>query len=153
VSWHRAARVSCITWAAASDFVWAAEIDWRYRQCSNCFVHVRRASAWISTAMVAIAVALAVPVAQLRTVSIVAWCCCPDPSNCHCPDHEPDSSTQPSVRACHNTQQVMVAPEAPAFAAPAVAAAPAPAVAAAVIDPALAAPHPAPPLPRPDAPS
>ena len=119
----------------------------------ECTVLVRRAIAWISTAMVAIAVAIVVPVSQLHTVSIVKSCCCPDPSNCHCPDHKPDGSTQPSLRACHNTERVMVAPEAPVFAPPAAAPAPAPAIAAAVIDPAIPAPHRAPPPQRPDAPS
>ena len=107
----------------------------------------------ISTVVVAIVVALAVPVSQLRTISIVKTCCCPDPAHCHCPDQNADSSPQPSLRACHNTEQVIVAPELPAFRAPALASAIAPAVALVAIARAIPGPHPAPPPPRPDAPS
>ena len=124
-----------------------------HRQCSNQCVRARRFAARIATVVVAIFVGLAVPVSQLRTVGIAKVCCCPDPTNCHCPDHKTDPSSQPSMRACHNTQQVMVAPEAPAFHAAAVAVAPvATAAAIAVVHP-IPAPHPAPPPVRPDAPS
>lgn len=114
---------------------------------------VRRAVARISTVVVAILVALAVPVSQLRTVSIVKTCCCPDPSNCHCPDHKADSPQQSSMRACHNSEHAIVAPELPVFPAPVIAIAQAPAVVVAVVAPMLAAPHAAPPPTRPDAPS
>lgn len=107
----------------------------------------------VSTVVVAILVALAVPVTQLRTVMIVKACCCPDPSNCHCPDHKADPSQQPSMRACHNTERAIVAPELPAFRAPPVAVALAPAVATAPAASPIPAPHPAPPPTRPDAPS
>jgi hypothetical protein len=107
----------------------------------------------ISTIVVAIAVALAVPVSQLRTISIVKACCCPDPANCHCPDHEKDSSSQPSLRACHNTELAVMAPQLPAFTAPIAAVAAAPATAIIAADPAIPDPHPAPPPTRPDAPS
>jgi hypothetical protein len=116
-------------------------------------VIVRRALAGASTIVVAILVALAVPVSQLRTISIIKTCCCPDPSDCHCPDHKADPSQQPSMRACHNTERAIVAPELPAFRAPAITIAQAPAVAAARVAPPIAAPHPAPPPTRPDAPS
>ena len=114
---------------------------------------VRRVTAWVSTVAVAIVVALALPVSQLRTMAIIKACCCPDPTNCHCPDHKADPSEQPSMRACHNTERVVIAPELPAFRAPAVAAtSPSPAAVLA-IDPAIPAPHPAPPPNRPAAPS
>jgi hypothetical protein len=116
-------------------------------------VFLRRATAWISTVVVAIVVALAVPVSQLRTISIIKTCCCPDPTNCHCPDHKADESSQPSIRACHNSERVVVAPELPAFRAPVAAIAVVPATAIIAIDPAIPAPHPAPPPIRPDAPS
>jgi hypothetical protein len=115
-------------------------------------VIVRRAAARISTIVVAIIVALAVPVSQLRTVMIVKACCCPDPTNCHCPDHKTDPSSHPSLRECHNTERAIVAPEAPSFAAPAIAI-DAPVVAIAAPPHAIPAPHPAPPPTRPDAPS
>jgi len=116
-------------------------------------VFIRRAAAWISTVVVAVVVALAVPVSQLRTISVVKTCCCPDPMHCHCPDHQADSSSQPSIRACHRTEQIAVAPELPAFRTPAVAVAAVPAVAIVVLDHVIPAPHPAPPPTRPDAPS
>lgn len=103
--------------------------------------------------MVAIVVAFAVPVAQLRVISVVKTCCCPDPDRCHCPDHKSDPSSQPSMRPCHNAERAFVAPELPTFRPPAVAVVPAPAVAIIAVDPAIPAPHPAPPPDRPDAPS
>jgi hypothetical protein len=103
--------------------------------------------------VVAIVVALAVPVSQLRTVSVIKTCCCPDPANCHCPDHTPDSPTQPSMRACHNSERAIVAPELSAFHAPAVAIVATPALVVIALDHAIASPHRAPPPTRPDAPS
>jgi hypothetical protein len=103
--------------------------------------------------MVALVVALSVPISQLRTISIVTECCCPDPTFCHCPDHEPSHGPQPSMRACHRTQHETVAPTLPAFTAPALTALAAPQRALPAPQLALAAPH-APPSPaRPDAPS
>ena len=112
---------------------------------------IRRAAARGSTSVVAIIVALAVPVSQLRTITIIKSCCCPDPSNCHCPDHKADPSQQPSMRACHNSERAIVAPELPAFRPPSIAVAQAPAIAAAPPVPPIAAPHPAPTPTRPDA--
>jgi hypothetical protein len=129
------------------------DVDTSGRRCSNRQVTVRRVAARISTLLVAIAVAFAVPVSQLRTVTIIKACCCPDPSDCHCPDHKADPSQQPSMRACHNTERAIVAPEAPAFAPPVVAVAAALAVPAPAPDLGIPAPHPAPPPTRPDAPS
>lgn len=103
--------------------------------------------------MVAIAVALSVPISQLRTVSVIKACCCPDPTNCHCPDHEKDSPSQPSMRSCHNTEDTVIAPQLPAFTAPVVAVAAVPVMVVAATDPARSDPHPAPPPNRPDAPS
>ncbi len=116
-------------------------------------VGVRRAAACIATFVVAIVVALAVPVSQLRTVSVILSCCCPDPASCHCPDHNDDVPAQPEMRACHNTQQSVVAPQLPAFHAPAFALTAAPARVVVALDHAVPAPHPAPPPARPDAPS
>jgi hypothetical protein len=114
---------------------------------------VQRAATWIATAMVAMVVALAVPVSQLRTISIIKTCCCPDPDDCHCPDHKSDQSSQPSMRACHNTERTVVAPQLPAFPAPVIAEAPVPALIAVTLDRSIPAPHQAPPPARPDAPS
>jgi hypothetical protein len=123
------------------------------RSVSNAVVLVRRAAVWLSTVGVALIVALAMPVSQLRTISVVKTCCCPDPSNCHCPDHDGDTSSQPSMRACHNSEQAFVAPAFPAFDAAVVAVAAAPALPAIAVAHSLLAPHPAPPPTRPDAPS
>ena len=114
---------------------------------------MRCIAARISTIVVAIVVALAVPVSQLRTIAIVKSCCCPDPTNCHCPDHKTDSPQQPSMRACHNSERAIVAPQLPSFAPPAIAFALAPAVAIAPVAHAYPAPHAAPPPTRPAAPS
>ena len=69
------------------------------------------------------------------------------------PDHNPDESTQPSMRACHKTQQQFVAPVLPAFIPPVID------IVAALepvaFEPAFTYgdPHPAPAPRRPDAPS
>lgn len=106
-----------------------------------------------STLVVAIVLAICVPVSQLPTVAAQTECCCPDPDQCKCPDHKPDEGTQPTMRACHKTQLDFVAPVAPAFVAPEIELAAAPQVAA--IEPvfSLHVPHPAPAPRRPDAPS
>ena len=106
-----------------------------------------------TTMVVAIVVALSVPISQLRTVAVVTKCCCPDPSHCHCPDHKPDRSKDATLRACHRTQHEAVAPQLPAFTSPEVAIAIAPVRAVVAIAPLIAAPHPAPVSRRPDAPS
>lgn len=114
---------------------------------------LRRTAARISTVVVAIVVALAVPVSQLRTVMILKMCCCPDPDSCHCPDHKTDSPSQPSMKECHGSERAIVAPQAPSFVAPAISVAAAPPVVIAAVEHALPSPHPAPPPTRPDAPS
>jgi hypothetical protein len=100
-----------------------------------------------------VAVALALPVSQVPTVSVIHSCCCPDPDQCHCPEHEPVAPPGPELRACHRTVQLLVGPQAPAFAAPAIAMIEAPARRA--IEPihVVTAPHAPPPPDRPDAPS
>lgn len=114
---------------------------------------IRRAMTWLATVVVALAVALALPVSQLRTFAIVKTCCCPDPTDCHCPDHQPDDSGVPSIRACHNTERQIVAPQLPAFRPPAIELAVIPAIQVATVAYTLPVPHPAPPPRRPDAPS
>jgi hypothetical protein len=115
-------------------------------------VTLRRLAATASTLLVAIVVALAVPVSQLRTFSIETTCCCPDPAHCHCPDHQPDHGPS-SMRMCHKTSHEVVSPDAPALAVPELAmAVEAPRVTARPVW-TIAEPH-APPAPaRPDAPS
>lgn len=116
-------------------------------------MRIRRLAATASTLLVAIVVALVVPFSQLRTFSIETSCCCPDPSHCHCPDHDTSKGTQPCMRACHKTSHEVVSPDAPAFAAPELAIAEAPVRAVGRATWTLAEPHSPPVLPRPDAPS
>jgi len=116
-------------------------------------VRIRPALTAIATCVVAIVVALAVPVSQLRTVDVIASCCCPDPTNCHCPDHKCDPSKPTSLGQCHRTQHEIVSPDAPAFVASPVVAIASPARASLPVIDALPAPHPAPAPARPAAPS
>jgi len=100
----------------------------------------------VSTIAVAVVVALAVPVSQLRTVVIVHACCCPDPDNCHCPDHKSDPGKQPAIGACHKTSHAFAAPAPAGFVAPVIATdAPAARIAIAIVA-RLDRPH-APPAP------
>ncbi len=112
-----------------------------------------RAVSAVTTFVVAILLALAVPVSQLRTVTITKSCCCPDPTKCHCPDHDPHKSSQSELRACHQSQHAHVAPTTPAFTHPVVAMTAAPVIPALAPLSPIRAPHAAPPPVRPDAPS
>jgi hypothetical protein len=116
-------------------------------------VIARRAAVRISAVVVAILVGLALPVSQFRTVTFVKSCCCPDPSDCHCPDHKTDPTPQPSMKACHSSERAVVAPQLPAFSPPSMKIAPVPAPVVAAVDAPIPAPHPEPPPPRPAAPS
>jgi hypothetical protein len=116
-------------------------------------VSLRRITTVVATFVVALGVAVAVPVSQLRTISFKTWCCCGDPAHCHCPKKKPSHSTQPSMTRCHHTSVPIVAPDAPSFTATEVALVTAPARAAAVIVPTIPAPQAPPAPPRPDAPS
>jgi len=102
--------------------------------------------------MVALVLALTVPVSQLRTATVEKSCCCPDPTKCHCPDHD-GKGTQPEMRACHQTTHVTVAPVLPVFAAPVIATLAAPRVERVTAFHLTSAPHRAPAPARPDAPS
>jgi hypothetical protein len=90
------------------------------------WVKLRAATSAIATFVVAIVVALAVPVSQLRTFSTTITCCCPDPTRCHCPHEKPGTSDGPSMKPCHKVQHDSVSPQLPSFAAPDVALASAP---------------------------
>lgn len=116
-------------------------------------VSLRRIVTAASTIVVAIALAIIVPVSQLRTVGTAVECCCPDPDQCKCPDHKPDKGTQPAMQACHKKSQDFVAPVLPAFVPPTIDIANAPHQVAVAVEYPLSSPHPAPPPRRPDAPS
>jgi hypothetical protein len=104
--------------------------------------------------IVAIVVAVALPVASLCLVTTVATCCCPDPADCHCPhDAKQQPGDAPTMRTCHRSETTAVTPELPVFqpaveapAAPSRAVASAPAFV-------LRTPHAAPSPERPAAPS
>lgn len=112
-----------------------------------------RAFTAISTVMVALVLVFAVPISQLRTSMTEHSCCCPDPAHCHCPDPCPDTGGPAKLRACHQTERVIVAPTTPAFTPPALAIATIPAAPAQITLFDILAPHAAPPPVRPDAPS
>jgi hypothetical protein len=116
-------------------------------------VSLRRYATAAATILVAIVCALTVPVAQLRMMSRITTCCCPDPSHCHCPDHKPDQDGGPSMRTCHRESHDIVAPVLPTFTQVEVVALAPPDRAVALVSVPLRSPH-APPVPaRPDAPS
>jgi len=138
--------------AVASDRVTAGTLTPCGTSAYNVGVTRRATNAW-SSVIVAIAVMLAVPVAQLRFVYVQNACCCPHEQRCHCPDHDPGKSGQGSIRPCHQAPQEIVAPALPGFVAELGADLTAPDRWVAVAIYALAAPHAPPPLRRPDAPS
>ncbi len=113
---------------------------------------VRRAATWLSTVVVAIVVALSLPVSQLRTTSVITSCCCPDPDNCHCPDHEPDHGSQPTFNQCHKSAETFESAVAPSVVI-ATRFELVPVRAAIVLHHALPAPHASPILERPRGPS
>jgi len=69
----------------------------------------------LSTVAVAFALILALPVSQLRLLTLVEQCCCPDPDHCQCPDHPSDSS-QPTLSQCHKTIDTLESTGGPSFA-------------------------------------
>jgi hypothetical protein len=84
--------------------------------CLDDLVTARRYASPIATLLVAICVALAVPVSQLRMSYVTVECCCPDAARCHCPDQKPDPSKCPAMRTCHKWEHVTTIPSPPAFA-------------------------------------
>jgi hypothetical protein len=118
-----------------------------------CFVLLRRIATAASTIVVAIVLAVFVPVAQLQTVAEAPPCCCPNPKQCKCPDHKGGNSGQSTMRACRQAPDAVAPSTLSAFVPPAVAVAIAPAIIVSDAHVALADPHPEPAPRRPDAPS
>jgi hypothetical protein len=77
-----------------------------------------RSATAIVTWIVMCLVAIAVPVAQLTTVSTRTSCCCPNPARCHCPDHKSEPSNNTTLQACHRTTHHSVATQLPSVTAP-----------------------------------
>lgn len=114
---------------------------------------LRRSALAAATVLVAVFVALAVPVSQLRTFALQKMCCCPDPDDCHCPPASHDDGRHDTMKRCHNTIADVIAGATPTVLPPELAPVLVPARVTAVIATPLARPH-APPAPaRPDAPS
>ena len=116
-------------------------------------MRIRKLTHAAATVVVALIVALAVPVSQLRTISVVTECCCPDPAKCHCPDHKPDHSKLPSIRACHKSVELASPAPAPAAAHVVVAIELSPAVVTGVIEHVMQSPHVPPDVDRQSGPS
>ena len=113
---------------------------------------VRRAVTWISTVVVAIVVAVTVPVSQLRTVAVITSCCCPDPDHCSCPDPDTDHGDQSTIKQCHKSAETLESAVAPSVAI-ATRLELVPVRAAVELHHALPAPHASPILERPRGPS
>jgi hypothetical protein len=112
--------------------------------------HVTRA---LYSMLVAVIVMITVPVSQLRTIAVRTECCCPDPSRCHCPDHETGPAGQTSIKACHKSSDIVVGSSASEVVAAPPVVVDAPALRVAAAEHILSSPH-APPSPaRPPAPS
>jgi hypothetical protein len=103
--------------------------------------------------LVAIIAAISVPVASLRVVSTMASCCCPQPSDCHCPDEAKHHDDRPAMRTCHRTEVTAVTPELAAFEPPRAADPSAPLRPTTAVVHAISQPHAPPALARPAAPS
>ena len=98
-------------------------------------------------------VMIAVPVSQLRTVSVRVEGCCPDPSKCHCPEEGQGVPGQVSIKACHKSSEFLTGASLPEFQPAPLASLPEPSRRIAFVQLPLPAPH-APPCPaRPPAPS
>ncbi len=116
-------------------------------------VTLRQVVTAASTIVVALVLAISVPVSQLHTASTQSQCCCPDPGHCKCPEHKPDRRPDPSMRACHKTTQHFVSPVLPVFVTPVDQVALAPQAAATEVVFVHRTPHAPPTQRRPDAPS
>jgi hypothetical protein len=96
---------------------------------------------------------LALPISQLRIVTIVEKCCCPDRTTCHCPKEKPDHNEQPQIKACHSSSELSVTPEPAPLVAPDAFEVASPSRVVAMMERFPSAPRPSPYLPRPAAPS
>lgn len=68
--------------------------------------------------IVAVIAMIAVPVSQLRTISVQLECCCPDPTKCHCSEHPGAPAGQAAIKECHKSSETFVGPSAPECARP-----------------------------------
>ncbi len=102
---------------------------------------------------IALIVLFALPISQLRTISARIVCCCPDPTRCHCPDHQKTTSDHDSMRACHKSSQAIDAPTVSVFVTAPAETISVPTRVIGMVEHAPTKSHEAPPLDRPRGPS
>lgn len=103
--------------------------------------------------MVAVIVLIALPVSQLRTVSVFVECCCPDPTRCHCPEPGKPVPGQPTMSDCHKSGQIIAISAAAELQAPPLQVVPSPPRRALTVVFPVRLPHEPPSPARPPAPS
>jgi hypothetical protein len=106
-------------------------------------------------AKVAVVFALfaALPVSQLRLITVIIECCCPDPDHCNCPEHPTSNGSHSTMLPCHKSVETLESASAPSFAPDLVVVELVPARALVAIHHTHATPHEPPSLERPSAPS
>ena len=103
--------------------------------------------------IVGVLVMLAVPVSQLRLVSIRVECCCPDPDHCKCPDHRKSQVDDTKIEPCHKSRDVIASGTTDTFPVPEITVIDAPAVEVASVELPTSEPHEPPSPKRPRGPS
>lgn len=103
--------------------------------------------------IVSVVVMLAVPVSQLQLASIEIECCCPDPDQCKCPDHNEQGPSQTTIQACHKKRGALASAAASTLAMPDIAAIDVPAPHVATVEFSTSEPHDPPSPDRPPGPS
>jgi hypothetical protein len=70
--------------------------------------------------LVALVVTVASPIVRIVHASARVTCCCPDPTTCHCPDHQKGQGDgQDRMKACHGTSDPLTGSVFPDVATPA----------------------------------
>ncbi len=103
--------------------------------------------------IVGVIVMLAIPVSQLRLVSVRVECCCPDPDQCKCPDHSKGLVGKTKIEACHKTRDAITSPATEMFSVPDIAVIDVPDVHVATVEFIASNPHEPPSPERPRGPS
>lgn len=109
--------------------------------------------ATLAKIVVAFAVIVVLPVSQLRLVTVITECCCPDPDHCQCPDHKPGDSPHGTLEPCHRTVNTIESAGIPNFAPVVTVTELVPPRALVAVHHSHATPHDPPILERPSAPS
>jgi hypothetical protein len=95
----------------------------------------------------------ALPVSQLRLITVIIECCCPDPDHCNCPDHPTSNGSHSTMLPCHKSVDTLESASAPSFTPDLVVVELVPARALVAIHHTHATPHEPPSPERPSAPS